>query len=112
MMALFTFRFQSPLSLGTMFVRLNGGDFWSWAERDSDRWGEYISSRCLPEFAEPEYAMLKIIPDEGCYDLNVKYESDSRDAEARFRSLRETLVDRLLPRLEAQNVQELDDEYH
>jgi len=45
MKRLFAYAFQTDLRLDEIEARLNREGPWSWIARDSDRWGDYLSTR-------------------------------------------------------------------
>lgn len=102
---LFAYTFESDVSLSDMLVRLNNHGPWRWIERDSEHWGDYISTRALKD---PDYAMLKIFVEPRHFAVNVKFESSRPDAQASLDELRQTLLTNALPMVGARNVQPTD----
>ena len=97
----FAFTFESDLSLVGIFVRLNTAGPWRWVQRDSERWGDYLSTRALPD---PDYAIVKLIMEPGHFVLNVKFESSRADAQSYCDELQQTILTRVLPSIAARNI--------
>jgi len=102
---LFAFTFESDISLSDMLVRLNNNGPWRWIERDSEHWGDYISTRALKD---PDYAMVKLFVEPSHFAVNVKFESSRPDAQTSVDGLRQTLLTKVLPLIGARNVQPTD----
>lgn len=100
-------QFDSDLGLMQMLALLNELGPWKWTERDSDRWGEYISSGVL---RQPQRGIAKILIDRGNqasdahFVIQVVLESDQPDANAVFDDIERTILDRILPALKATDV--------
>jgi hypothetical protein len=103
MKELFAVSFTSDLSMEDIYAKVNELGPWRWSMRDSEQWGDYISTRAVPE-----YGMVKIVTDGGRYVANVKFKSERPNAEAELAELRETLLASLLPAILARDVQPTD----
>ena len=103
MKELFALAFKSDLSLAQMFDRLNAAGPWQWIQRDSERFGDYLSTRDLPG-----YSVVKIIEESDHFVANTRFESEEPNADAELTALRETLVGRVLPSIGARDVTETD----
>lgn len=101
----YAYAFESPLSLDGLRERFEQLSQWRWLDRDNDRWGEYISARAVPD---PHHAMVKVIWDEGRYVINVFARSDAAGAQAAFDALEATILDQLLPGVDASNVHDTE----
>lgn len=95
------YTFKSPMTLGDMFARLNEIGPWRWIERDSDRFGEYISARAIPE---PDHGMVKIFVEPGRYAVDLLLEADPSKLDA----VNDTLFTHLLPAVGATEISETD----
>ena len=72
------YAFACDLTLDEIRERLNARGPWSWIERDSHWYGDYISTR-----AHPVDAMLKIFEKDEGFAINIAFGSDSGAAERR-----------------------------
>jgi hypothetical protein len=99
----FAYAFRSDLSLDQMFDRLGEATPWRWAKADSDRWGDYLSTRAMPD-----YAMVKIFDDEGRFLINASYRSERADAVDEVAALRKTVLETVLPSIAAVEVTATD----
>jgi len=99
----FAYSFRTGLSLAEIFARLNATGPWRWSVRDSEQWGEYISTRALPD-----YAMAKIFVEDDSFVVNVTFESDRPAADAELDALRAVLLTQVLPSIEARDVSPTD----
>ena len=101
MKRLFAYTFQTELPLAQITARLGEAGGWRWIERDSDRWGDYLSTIGVPG------AVVKLFvnePTPGTCAVNVRFESDDADAEARCAEVERTLVGAVLPAIGARAV--------
>lgn len=105
MQTLFAYTFKSDLVLADMFRRLNSLGPWEWVMRDSERWGDYISTRAL---RDPDYAMVKLIVETGYFAINVNFDSDLPNAQTKCDELQEALLTKVLPLIGAHNIQPTD----
>jgi hypothetical protein len=99
----YAYSFTTSLAPADVFRRLRADGTWTWIDRDSDRWGDYVSAVDAPG------AIVKVIPGEPAPDrwtANVAFECEDADADAQAEDLRETLVDRILPAIGARDVRE------
>lgn len=101
----FAFLFKTELSLEQIFARLNEAGPWRWSMRDNERWGDYISTRAL---RDPDDAMVKIIVEPDHYVVNTTFESDLPDATTRLEALRATLLEKVLPAIDARDLKPTD----
>jgi hypothetical protein len=93
--------FKTPLPASEVFRRLREGGPWKWIDRDSERWGDYVSSIGVPG------AIVKVFVGEPSADrcaANVEFESDVAGADAQAEAVRKTLVETILPALEARDI--------
>ncbi|HJZ91184.1 MAG TPA: hypothetical protein VKE40_09945 [Gemmataceae bacterium] len=88
MRQLYAWAFKTDLTLGNLFARLNARGPWLWSMRDSESWGDYMSTRALPDFADPEYVMVKIFVELDRHVIQVRFESDRPDALSRYTDLK------------------------
>ena len=95
-------KFESDLSLSDMLDRLNTAGPWRWEMRDSERWGDYIATRALPE---PDHAIVKLVVESGYFVVNVKFKSQRADAQSTFEELQQTLLTRVLISIGARDVE-------
>jgi hypothetical protein len=92
------YSFDAPINLWDLRVRLNELGPWNWVERDNDRWGEYISTRALPE------GIVKILVDNGLYVVNFVLEAEPEKLDAVY----DTLFTYVLPNIGATQLIETD----
>lgn len=93
--------FSTTLPASEVFRRLRDGGTWRWNDRDSERWGDYVSSSGVPG------AIVKVFVGEPTADrcaANVAFDSDAPDAAALATAVRKTLVDTILPALDARDI--------
>lgn len=101
----YAYAFTSTLSLSEIRTRLNAIGPWKWIERDNDRLGEYISAGVM---RAPDFGIVKIFVEPDHYALNVRLESDFDDAEECFAKVRDILMHKSLPAIEASNIRDVD----
>jgi formylglycine-generating enzyme required for sulfatase activity len=101
----FEYTFDSDLGLTEMLAKLTEAGPWRWIDRDSDRYGFYISTSVLPR---PQKAMIKILVDDDI-DRFVVEVSIAADEEATAEEIERTLFDRLLPTIGARELREVDE---
>lgn len=70
--------FQSALPLADIKAKLNALGPWDWIDRDSDRFGDYLSAQVTPDSMAKLYEQ-----DPGHYQLDLKFRSDAPAAEAK-----------------------------
>jgi hypothetical protein len=99
---LFAYTFESDITLADMLLRLNNDGPWRWVARDSEHWGDYISTRALKD---PDYAMVKLFVEPSHFAVNVKFESSRPDAQVWLDELQQALLTKVLPLIGARNVQ-------
>jgi hypothetical protein len=76
------YAFESDLTLEALFARLNEGGPWRWSRRDGDRYGDYLATRALPDYADPTYAFFRIFEvQKGQYAFGMEYRSNGPDAD-------------------------------
>lgn len=101
MQSRFAYSFTTSLDRTEMFLRLRERGPWRWVDRNSDRWGQYLST------SSPRGSNVQLLIGEPTPDrctVNVEFESDAADAEEKEREIREALLERILPQLEARDV--------
>ncbi len=99
MKQVFAYRFTTELTLPQVFERLNEEGPWRWSMRDSDRWGDYMST-----LAFPDYAMVKLFAEPDHYAVNVLFESERSEGPMELHMLKTILLDSLLPAIGARDV--------
>ena len=94
-----SFKFTSELTLGEIYQRLTNLGPWRWYERDNERWGDYISASPIPD------TQIKILidPVDGGFALNLKFVSETPEAQQEFDDLRQDVLARVLPAIDAIN---------
>ena len=103
------YAFDSDLTLEALFVRLNEGGPWRWSRRDSDRYGDYLATRALPDYAEPTYAFFRIFEaQKGEYVFDIEYRSNGPDAEDVWQKLVSRIRHHVLPSVGARNIAPTD----
>lgn len=100
---IYAYAFTSTLSLSEIRAKLNDIGPWSWIERDNDRFGEYISTRAMPD---PDPGFIKIFVEPDHYAVNVVLKSERVDAPEEFAIVRNTLMQKLLPAIDARNIRD------
>jgi hypothetical protein len=101
----YAYTFTTSLAPAELFRRLRAEGTWTWIDRDSDRWGDYVSAIDAPG------AIVKVVPGEparGRCLANVEFDSDAADAALQAAAVRRTLVEKILPALDAREVREGD----
>ena len=99
MKAVAAWRFQCPYTREGMRDRLNALGPWRWIDRDSDRLGEYLSTRAIAD-----HGMIKIFEEPAHWVLNVVLDAEETVVKATL----DTLFQQLLPGLEATVLGETD----
>ena len=97
----FAYSFRSALALPDILARLNRLGPWRWIERDSDRFGDYMSASPL---AAPDRVIVKLVEEDGAYVVNVHV--DSVAAAASLDRLHDELFTQILPAIAARDVTE------
>lgn len=92
-------RFRSPYTREGMRDRLNALGPWRWIDRDSDRLGEYLSTRAIAD-----HGMIKIFEALDYRVLNVVLDAEETVVKATL----DTVFQQLLPGLEATVLGETD----
>lgn len=93
----YAYSFESSLDLKAMLATLNRGGALTWEERDSDRYGDYLSTRL------DEGTRFRIFANEQRYVLDVGYISTRRGAKSR-EALEEIVRRDVLPVVGARSV--------
>lgn len=109
MKELFAYKFKSTMIIEDMFEHLKTLGPWTWHERDSDRWGFYMSAAPV---ADADRAIVKILIDPDDLDwfaVNVHFRSEKPAAATQFQELRHVLFSRVLPAIGATELTETDD---
>ena len=89
--------FASDLGLDELRHALTTAGPWSWIERDSGIFGDYISA-----LAKDDYAVLKVFATEpGGYQIDIRFETSGDDPEREWRELEDDVLHRLLPAVRA-----------
>jgi hypothetical protein len=101
----YAYTFRSELTIEGMLTRLTATGTWRWIERESDRWGEYISARVL---RDPHSGTVKIIAEADHFAVNVMLETEDPKAPLLFDQVRETLFDVVLPAIGAAGLARTD----
>ena len=104
-MSLFAYSFKTDLTLAQIFARLNEAGPWRWLERDSDHWGDYLSSVALRGV---HTAVLKIFEEPTHFVVQTRFESEAPDSAAELETLRATLFEKVLPAIEARELTPAD----
>jgi hypothetical protein len=102
----YAYAFKSDLTLPQIFQRLNDLGPWQWIERDSDRWGEYISARAI---ARPHEGIAKIFVEPDHYAINVSLSSEALNPQSAFNEVRKFVIERILPAIGARDISEIED---
>jgi hypothetical protein len=99
------YSFRRPKSLAEIFAAFNRVGPWRWSERDSERFGDYMSSSVL---TAPDHGMVKLFVEPYHYALNIVLEADDR---AKLDAVYDTLFTLLLPLIGATDIKEEPDLY-
>jgi hypothetical protein len=97
------YSFKTEMSLEQIFERLNAVGPWRWIVRDSEHWGDYLWAR-----AAPYYASVKIYVEPELYVVQIKFESDAPEALMELEALREMVLERVLPVINASDLTPTD----
>ena len=95
------YAFKSKLSLPQIHATFSEVGPWRWIERESDRLGDYISARALPE---PDEAMVKVFINGESFAVDLKLQAGSLKVDAVY----DTVFTLLLPAIGATEVTELE----
>lgn len=95
------YTFKSPRSLPEIRSRFEEVGPWRWTERESDRLGDYISSRVLPE---PDEGMVKIFIEGDLFAVDLKLEAEAKKLDAVY----DTVFTLLLPAVAASDIKETE----
>lgn len=104
----FAFQFTTPLPPREMFARLLADRSWGWLARDSDRWGEYISTAQVPGVPGARLRVFSDEPQAGMCMVNASVPSDAASLPVLEQRLRKLLLSTLLPSIEARDVTEIE----
>ncbi len=101
MLCIRAYSFLSRMSLPEIRARCGELTAWQWIERDSDRLGEYISARAVPD---PERGMVKIFIDCERFVVDLKLEAEPQKIDAVY----DIVFTLLLPAIGATEIVESD----
>lgn len=101
------YAFDCDLPLLAILERWNEIGPWQWKEWWKDAWGTYLIATGVVPGARGN---LKVLWDDEIERLilNVKLDSEERDAQEQFNSVRQTLLEKLLPAIDAANLTPVD----
>jgi hypothetical protein len=105
MRSLYAYAFSTALAPADVFRKLRETATWMWVDRESDRWGDYVSSVGVPG------AIVKVFCGEPSPDrcaANVRFESEADDAAVQDAAVRKTLLQKILPSIGATDVTEIE----
>ena len=97
------YAFKCDKTLDELFRYLNAETPWEWYERDSHYFGEYISSRVVPDFA-----MLKVFVEKDNYVLNIRYDAKGPKPDDEWEDFLQGLIDDFLPSIGATDVEQTE----
>ncbi len=98
------YAFKSDMSLEEMRQHLNAQELWSWIERDSYWYGDYISA-----LAERDYVMLKIYDfDDQGFAIDIEFKSNGLGAAKELADLQVKITGQVLPSIGAREVELTD----
>lgn len=98
------YAFFSDVDLATLKQKLEAAGPWSWADRDSDYFGDYLSAR-----ARDDYAMLKVYENEAFnFQIDLQFEAEGDDPDAEWNAFHADILDRLLPSIDARRIQKTE----
>lgn len=98
------YAFFSDLTLPQLKEKLEAVGPWTWADRDSDYFGDYLSAR-----AREDYAMLKVYQNEDVgYQIDIVFETEAVDPDREWDAFRADVRDRLLAGINARKVEETE----
>lgn len=95
------YAFKSPMTLPEIRARLDEAGPWRWIERESDRFGDYISARAL---ADPDHGMVKIFIEGDRFAVDLVLDAEPQKLDAVY----DTLFAHLLPRIDASEITETE----
>ena len=94
------YAFKCDKTLEELFGHLNAETTWKWYQRDSDYFGEYISSRVVPD-----YAMLKIFVEKDNFVLDIRYDANGPKPDDEWEDFLRGLIGDFLPSVGATDVE-------
>lgn len=94
------FSFRSPLGLKAMLGKLESSCPCKWHLGDSDTFGEYLVCRPFSDLTR-----VRIVEVDGGFVLDIYFHSDDPSWESAWKDLLKTVVDKILPGLEAKGVE-------
>jgi len=98
------YAFFSDLNLEQLKAKLEEVGPWTWAQRDSHYFGDYLSAR-----AREDYSMLKIYENEEVgYQIDILFEAEGAATEQEWEAFHHDVVDRLLRGINARKIQETE----
>jgi hypothetical protein len=98
------YAFKSDKDIVAIRDRLNEIGPWKWIDRDSDRWGEYISAT-VPGL---DTGMAKLFVEDSRYVINLLLKSERADAQRLFDGVFDVVFTYLLPAIDASDVAEVE----
>ena len=95
------YTFNTSQTLPEIRARFEEVGPWRWTERESDRLGDYISSRVL---MEPDEGMVKVFVEGELFIVNLDLEAEPMKLDAVY----DTIFALLLPAIGATEIEETD----
>jgi hypothetical protein len=93
------YAFESPLKIPAMLAALNSAGPWTWTQRDSDTYGDYLRAR--PDGGPTK---LRIIVDGDAYLLDAFYLNGSPENRLSRAEVEQVILDKVLPAVQASKV--------
>jgi hypothetical protein len=104
-----TYCFVSPMMIEDIFVHLNNVGPWRWKKRDSDRWGNYISTTITdPSHPSVNVKLLYEPDDLERYVIDLCCNSEYPEQDSAFGKMRDILLVSILPAIDATEVAEVE----
>jgi hypothetical protein len=93
------FSFETELDLAGLREKLNASGRRTWVDRDSDSYGDYLSTS-----AHPDYGFYKIYPHDGGYVLTIKFAADRPTFADEYAEIERIALEEILPSIGARGV--------